>query len=231
MFYRIKEKGRTVIVTIHQPECLPWIGLIEKITDADFFVCLDTVNFEKNYFQNRQYIRTLTGKQLLTIPVESHNHKPIREVKIIKDGKWQEKMLKTIYQTYHLAPHFDKYYPKLRQVLSSNWETIADLNYAVLNYLLEAFNVKTGRVLASELKIDHSLKNSELLAAICQKVQADIYLSGPSGRDYLDMRCFDRLGIRVDFHKFTHPVYRQLYHGFEPGMSSIDLLFNEGKLI
>lgn len=220
-----------MIVTIHQPECLPWMGLIEKIADADFYVCLDTVDFEKNYFQNRQYIRTVTGKQLLTIPVESHNHKPINQVKISEDKTWRRKILGTIEQHYKHTEYFEKYYPSLSCLITSDWNNIAEMNYAILRFLLHSFEVKTPTILASELDIDHSLKNSELLAAICRRVQADVYLSGPSGRDYLDLKYFDRLGIHVTYHKFTHPIYRQVYHGFESGMSSIDLLFNEGKLI
>jgi hypothetical protein len=220
-----------VIVTIHQPECLPWLGLIEKISDADFFVCLDTVDFEKNYFQNRQYIRTPTGKLLLTIPVESHNHKPINQVKMVVGTKWQEKFLKTVFQNYKNAPYFEKYYHEFAYIINQPYESIGHLNYAVLNYLLKCFQINTPKVLASELNIDSTLRNSELLAAICERVKADVYLAGPTGTDYLDLRYFDRLGIYVHYHKFNHPVYKQLYHGFEPGMSSIDLLFNEGKLI
>jgi len=37
------------IVTIHQPEHLIWLGLIDKISKADEFVILDSVNFRKNY--------------------------------------------------------------------------------------------------------------------------------------------------------------------------------------
>ena len=45
-----------MIITIHQPEHLPWLGLLNKIAKADKFVILDSVQFEKNYFQNRNKI-------------------------------------------------------------------------------------------------------------------------------------------------------------------------------
>jgi len=63
---------------------------------------------------------------------------------------------------------------------------------------------------------------------ISQKLNADVYLSGPSGRDYLDTSAFERKGINVEFHNFDHPVYKQLSEPFIPNMSSVDLLFNYG---
>jgi hypothetical protein len=45
-----------LIVAIHQPEHLPWLGFFNKIDQADLFVLLDVVQFRKNYFQNRNRI-------------------------------------------------------------------------------------------------------------------------------------------------------------------------------
>ncbi|MBI2853643.1 MAG: WbqC family protein [Chloroflexi bacterium] len=55
-----------------------------------------------------------------------------------------------------------------------------------------------------------------------------MYLSGPTGRDYLETEKFAHNGIALRFASFQHPVYRQRYPGFEPNMSAIDLLFNLG---
>jgi hypothetical protein len=58
------------------------------------------------------------------------------------------------------------------------------------------------------------------------KVGGDVYLSGPSGRNYLDLSLFK--DIKVDFLEFKHPIYKQCYKGFIPNMSAIDALFNLG---
>ena len=57
-----------------------------------------------------------------------------------------------------------------------------------------------------------------------------MYLSGPKGRDYLDVSLFEKKGIRVEFQDFKHPVYMQRYEGFVPNMAAIDALFNVGKI-
>jgi len=37
-----EKKESFVIITIHQPEHLPWLGFFDKIRQADVFVLLDT---------------------------------------------------------------------------------------------------------------------------------------------------------------------------------------------
>ena len=60
----------------HQPQYLPWLGYFHKMDGADLFVLLDTVQYKKNEWQNRNRIRTATGWQWLTVPV--HHRFPMR---------------------------------------------------------------------------------------------------------------------------------------------------------
>jgi hypothetical protein len=79
-------------------------------------------------------------------------------------------------------------------------------------------------VYASRLSVWGS--KTDLLANICEKTNADQYLSGISGRDYLDV---DEFSVPVVFQEFKHPVYYQ--HGkqhFLPNMGILDPLFNIG---
>jgi hypothetical protein len=84
----------------------------------------------------------------------------------------------------------------------------------------------TPLIRASGLHLDGS--RSELLCSICKALGATEYLSGPSGRDYLDESIFAVEGIAVRYHQFTHPTYKQLYDSFVPGLSILDLLANCG---
>src|SRR5512137_468969 len=47
-----------MIVAIHQPQYLPWLGYFDKMLKADVFCYLDTVQYKKNEWQNRNRIRT-----------------------------------------------------------------------------------------------------------------------------------------------------------------------------
>ena len=63
---------------------------------------------------------------------------------------------------------------------------------------------------------------------ICQRVGATTYVSGVSGRDYLDRERFQKAGIDLQFQDFHHPIYRQVSEPFLPCLSVIDLLFTHG---
>src|SRR5205823_11747690 len=92
----------TMLVTIHQPEHLPWLGFIDKARQADLLVLLDDVQFRKNYFQNRNRVRAAGGPVWVTVPVltKGNADQEIREVQINSEGspRWREKYWGTIEQ-------------------------------------------------------------------------------------------------------------------------------------
>jgi hypothetical protein len=218
-------------VTIHQVEHLVWLGLLDKIYKSDVFVLADTFDFKKNYFENRNKIRTKEGWQWLTVPVEKENHKPINEVSIIYNETWQKKYLGALKQNYSNSPCFNRYYPEIEMCIMEKYGQtiyISDLNEILLKLFLKWFNIKTPVILSSTLRLNESLRSSERLLEICQKVNADTYLSGSSGKDYLNLNLFGKNNIKVVFHEFIHPIYSQQFEPFIPGMSSLDYLFNCG---
>jgi hypothetical protein len=95
-----------MILTIHQPEFLPLLGYFHKMAAADLYVVLDSVQYEKNYFQNRNKIRvdSTDGWAWITVPVltKDRSTQLIRQVElhpsIIK--RQQTKNWKTIEQSY-----------------------------------------------------------------------------------------------------------------------------------
>ena len=56
----------------HQPEFLPWLGYVSKATMADVYFILDSVQYVKDVFQNRNKIRIKQGDgwQWLNVPVK-----------------------------------------------------------------------------------------------------------------------------------------------------------------
>jgi hypothetical protein len=103
-----------------------------------------------------------------------------------------------------------------------------DVNAATLDFLRNAFGIRTPLVRSSELGVGGA--KSELVLAICKAVGATTFLGGMGGsRTYLDTAAFEREGIRVEWQKFRHPEYPQCGAGsFTPGLSSVDMLLNCG---
>jgi len=219
-----------MLVTIHQPEHLPWLGFFDKARRADVLVLLDSVQFRKNYFQNRNRVRGQNGALWVTVPVltKGSADQAISDVRINSDGspRWREKYWGTVEQNYRHAPFWSEYAEELRQSLWSETVSLSHLNMRLIEMLLRRLRIDVRIARSSDLNVTGS--RSELLLNICQRVEADRYLSGISGRDYLDRSLFDSAGIGVDFHEFHHPVYSQRHEPFVPCMSAVDLLFNHG---
>ena len=219
-----------MIVSIHQPEHLPWLGFIHKVMNVDEFVLLDNVQFRKNYFQNRNKIRTKEGWQWLTVPIKKfHSNQKINEIKISYSQDWQSQNLDVIKNSYIKAKYFDVYFKDFEKIYKSEFRLLRDLNIELIKFILQKLGIHTKLHISSELLDDPGQGGTNVTLNICKKLNADIYLSGAFGKDYLDISKFEKENIKVKFQDFKHPVYEQLYDQFVPDMSSIDLLFNYGK--
>ena len=84
-----------MIVTIHQPEHMPWLGFFDKLRQDDVWVMLDHVAYRKRYFQNRNRIRDAQETRWLTVPVltKGKYDQAICKVQIDNEGnpRWREK--------------------------------------------------------------------------------------------------------------------------------------------
>jgi len=219
-----------MIVTIHQPEFLSYLGFFDKLSKAEGFIIADSFQVKKNYYDNRNKIRANNpnGWHWIGIPISHDNHKSFREVEVAKPYIWHTKILNAIEQNYHNAPYFNQYFPRIKEIICKKYDTLFDYNFELLCQMLIWFDIRTPFLgFTSSLNLI-SENGSDKCLEICQKVDADTYLSGSSGKDYLDLSLFEKNNIKVVFHEFTHPIYKQQYSPFIPGMSALDYLFNLG---
>lgn len=218
-----------MIVTIHQPEHLPWPGFFDKMRQADIFVLLDTTQFAKDDFQNRNRIKTAQGAVWLTVPVykKKRSQQNIMDVEICNDRNWRNRAWQLITQNYSDAPFFSTYKPFFEKLYSVKWTSLLELNMTIIQYLADQLGLQTKMVRASELGV-YEQGSTIVNLSICSALGADVYLSGKHGRHYLDETQFERQGIQVAYQDFQQPVYPQLWGEFISYMSTIDLLFNCG---
>src|SRR5215470_5119272 len=97
-----------MVLTIHQPAYLPWLGYFDRIAQSDAFIFLDNVQFERNSFTNRNRIKTANGPIWLTVPVRLNGHldQTILATEIDERRDWRRKHLRAIEQNYRRAPCF-----------------------------------------------------------------------------------------------------------------------------
>lgn len=216
-----------MIVAVHQPHYLPWSGYLDKIDTADVFVLLDTVQYEKNGWQNRNRIRTADGWMWLTVPVQREYGAPIVDIKIAGYGRWRRRHLQALTTNYSGAPAFERHLPFFRDCYDREWESLAALNNATLDYIVGALGIETEIVAASSLGELPDDPN-ERLAAIVGRLGGDIYLAGSGCGDYFQEEPFTAEGVRVIFQDYCDRPYRQRFEGFVPGMSVVDVMCNMG---
>jgi WbqC-like protein family len=216
-------------IAIMQPTYLPWIGYFGMIDRADVFVYLDTVQFARRSWQQRNRIKTANGPQMLTVPVHKKGARDqkIADVLVDGDSHFAEKHLRAIEHALSKAPFFKDYSKELFAILQAGHPKLADLNIALITWLAEALQISCRFLRSSE--IDAEGAKADLLANICERLDGDVYISAPGSHDYIDTSdAFDSHGITVTYHRYEHPSYPQLYGSFEPYMSAVDLLFNVG---
>jgi hypothetical protein len=216
-----------MLVAIHQPQFLPWLGYLDKLDRVDVFILLDTVQFKKNEWQNRNRIRTAQGWQYLTVPILHEFPQRLDRVRINNQTDWRRKHLQALDIHYGKAPFYDRHAKAFRDLYACDWELVATLNAATVGVLAEAFGITTRIVKASQFEARE--EQSARLLDLCKAVGGDRYLAGGGGRDYMDVAQFEAAGIAVEFQDFAHPEYGQVYQPFIAGMSAVDLLFNYGR--
>ena len=216
-------------VTMHQPNYLPWLGFFSKITHSDCFVFMDIVKYPKRSVINRNKIRTPHGGFYLTIPASKQFYgSRICDIKLPADKSWQLDHWQAIKHNYTKADFFGLYQDFFEGLYQKDFEYLWQINEEIIFYLFRCFDINVEVIKASELNVSPDLQKTDLLIACLKSVGAAIYLSGPSGRNYLDFEKFPQNNIGLRFFEFQHPVYKQRYPGFEPAMAAIDLLFNVG---
>ena len=92
---------------------------------------------------------------------------------------------------------------------------------------MSVLNLTTHTVNSSTIK--KSLGRSQRLLDICKHLDASCYVSGMSGKEYLDEEIFQDSGIKIIYENFQHPTYKQIHGNFIENISILDLLFNEGE--
>jgi hypothetical protein len=214
-----------------QPAYIPWLGYFDRVAASDLHIVLDHVSMDinsKTKFTNRNKVRTKDGWTWLTVPLKSkgkYGQLFIDQLEVVED-KWNIKHWKSIENCYRKAPYFEEHGPALQDIFLNRPVRLVDFITLINDYLFSSLNIPTKRANSSEMNVAGD--QSDLILNLCVAAGATKYISGPFGRDYLDQGSFDAKGIEILYHDYDHPQYSQVYEGFEPYMSVLDLLFNHG---
>lgn len=185
-------------------------------------------HFSKQTWRNRCTILTASGPENLLVPIQHSypgggedgnvSHIPIREVRIDYSTDWVRLHRQAIASAYGTSAYFEYYRDGFFAILDSGEERLYRLNRTLLDWLLD------------RLHLPAFITESR---AFLPPASADSF----ADRDRLVATTDEVRDLRGRIHPKKAPCYvcRKPYYqvfsgryGFVPGLSVLDLLFNEG---
>lgn len=215
-----------MIVSIHQPDYIPYIGYFYKIACSDVFVFLDDAQFSNNNMHHWNRVKTPQGECRLKIPVEYRFGDKINQVRTKDELGWKERHLKIIQMNYMRAPAFPEIFPAFKEVLMAHYDNLAEMNITINQWICSQLGLNPQYYRTSDMRL-RTVKEQRVID-ICLAVGGKTYLSGNGARAYQEAQHFSEKGVTLrytDFHPFA---YQQLWHTFTPNMSMLDYVFNHG---
>ncbi len=217
-------------VAILQSSYIPWKGYFDIINSVDEFILLDSVQYTKRDWRNRNVI--VNGEKLtwLTIPVKTKGlyHQRIEDVRVL-DHTWAKRHFATIRHCYCRSAWFESY----ERIFSETWENAAGedllcrINKIFIEMVCNLLKIKTKLSISNIYEPEG--KGSSLILDLCIKSGASVYITGPKARNYLEENTFTEAGIQVIYFDYKdYPEYPQQSPLFRHNVSVIDLILNTG---
>jgi hypothetical protein len=107
-------------------------------------------------------------------------------------------------------------------------ETLAVINYETTMEILRLLGIERKIVIESSLGLsaDECSTPDRRLLSLCRRFGCDRYLSGSGGKGYMDLGTWQDARIAVEWQEFVPRTYPQLWPGWVPSLSIIDLLLS-----
>jgi len=100
-------------------------------------------------------------------------------------------------------------------------------HFELLNWIVDFLNIKIEIIKESELNVSGT--STARLVNVCKELGAETYLSGPSGKNYINKKLFEENHIKLKYQEYEPVIYPQhLSKKFIPNLSIIDMLANIG---
>lgn len=208
---------------ISQPRYLPTFNYLQRIYQSDIFVVLDDVQHQRRCVEHRNKIIYNDEIMWLSIPmVRTNTSRPL-----IKDLFFHKNFIddhnKKIHQAYLKCNFYDEtLYKKIYDFSGLNF---VEFFVKSLKNTFEYFGLVLPKIIFSS-SISDTGYGSKKLANICKSLGINEYISGPNGRDYLNLLDFQN--TKVLYHDYEFPSYTQNSIEFVPWLCWLDGYFNEG---
>ena len=207
-------------------------------------------SFIKQTYRNRMLIPTTNGPLSLTIPTNHNTSLAMKDIRISDHANWRHVHWNALLSAYGESPFFEYYQDDIRPFYEKKYEFLFDFNMEITEKMIELLDIRpkisiTNEYIQNEeLKVksieteELKVKSEEFNGLANHKVQSSNLkvqrkeVQRKEVQSIVDFREAIRPKKPLPDAEFESKRYYQVYEqkfGFQPNMSILDLLFNEGN--
>ena len=207
-------------------------------------------SFIKQTYRNRMLIPTTNGPLALTIPTNHNTSLAMKDIRISDHANWRHVHWNALLSAYGESPFFEYYQDDIRPFYEKKYEFLFDFNMEITEKMIELLDIRpkisvTSEYIQSEELKEKSIESEELKVKSEEfnglanhKVQSSNLkvqskeVQSKEVQSIVDFREAIRPKKPLPDAEFESKRYYQVYEqkfGFQPNMSILDLLFNEGN--
>ncbi|MGB7529197.1 MULTISPECIES: WbqC family protein [Sphingobacterium] len=225
-------------IGIMQPYFFPYLGYISLIKHTDSFILLDSVQFiRQGWIERNRILKQREGWLYIQVPLKKDNGRStlIKDCNLDNSKPWKDKILAQFQIYKKIAPNYELVMNFLNQTFSKEFDNITSLNKHILNEICLYLEMPKEISIFSEmgLTIEEPQDSDEWALNICKSLGEKLtYINPIGGQSFFDKTKYDLADVELFFHKFNGLDYKQSYRSFEPNLSIIDaLMFNSKEEI
>lgn len=156
-------------------------------------------------------IPTTNGPLSLTIPTNHNTSLAMKDIRISDHANWRHVHWNALLSAYGESPFFEYYQDDIRPFFEKKYEFLFDFNMETTEKMIELLDIRPKISITEAYIQSKELKEND---------------------EIKDFRDAIRPKKPLPDAEFAPQRYYQVYeqkHGFQPNMSILDLLFNEGN--
>jgi hypothetical protein len=215
-------------ISIMQPYFFPYIGYWQLLHQADEFVIYDNIKFtKKGWIHRNRFLCEDKDKYFLIQLEKASDFLDVRE-RTLSPTFERKKLLNQIREAYRVAPYYNQINTLFEEAVMCKEQNLFEYIFHSVKLIAKCLGIETKIVVSSHIDIDHSLKASQKVIAICKNLDASCYVNPIGGLLLSDKKEFATNGIVLKFLKQKEIIYSQKGNPFVPSLSILDVLMFNG---